>query len=395
MVARINTTQKLSSILDYNEQKVTQQQAQLIHANGFLNPHPDRITDQEKTQTFQRLNELNHRTSVNMLHITLSFDPSEHPSRETLVNIANDYLKAIGLSQQPCLVYQHHDTNNTHLHLVTNIIRSDGSRIPTHNIGRSRSEAARQQIELEYKLVKANTLTYQPKIVRAEDLQKIVPGDSRQTRAAMHTILETINREYRFDSFDAYNALLRQYNLFADRGNPGSKMHEKGGLIYRVLDDNGNKKNRGIKASSFPFKPTLARLHQKIEADKPVLQQELSRIQSRIDWVLHQSPVSLGGFHTAMRRQDIAVCLNNQNPGSPPSFIYVDNQLKTVFSQAGLGDHYTAEKLLSRISPRLLNQITEELTRHLKTKSLLPLSQLVKKQPTEENRLILRQRQKR
>ena len=73
----------MSSVLNYNEKKVSQNAAELIHASGFLKD-PDRMNYYDKAERFQRLNDLNPRTKVNMLHISLNFDPSEQLSKDQL-----------------------------------------------------------------------------------------------------------------------------------------------------------------------------------------------------------------------------------------------------------------------------------------------------------------------
>ncbi len=56
-------------------------------------------------------------------------------------------MSKIGFGDQPYLVYQHFDARHPHIHIVTTNIKSDGSRIKTHNIGRNQSERARREIE--------------------------------------------------------------------------------------------------------------------------------------------------------------------------------------------------------------------------------------------------------
>ena len=62
------------------------------------------------------------------------------------------------------------------------------------------------------------------------------------------------------------NAVLQQYNVIADRGSENSRVYQNHGLIYRILDENGNKVGVPIKASDFYNKPTLKYLGRKISA---------------------------------------------------------------------------------------------------------------------------------
>src|ERR1700748_2306779 len=108
MVARIIPAVKLSKVLDYNEKKVAQNKAKLIHAGNFLQ-EKDRMTYHQKLERFTRLNELNDRSQVKTLHITLNFHRSEKLSDQQLSAIADRYMQGIKMDNQPYLVYRHDD----------------------------------------------------------------------------------------------------------------------------------------------------------------------------------------------------------------------------------------------------------------------------------------------
>ena len=90
MVIRINTSKSISKALNYNEQKVVQKKAECILASGFIKDL-ETLFFNDKLQQFQRLNSLNDRVSVNTLHVSLNFSPSEKISLETLKEIAKSY----------------------------------------------------------------------------------------------------------------------------------------------------------------------------------------------------------------------------------------------------------------------------------------------------------------
>ena len=59
------------------------------------------------------------------------------------------------------------------------------------------------------------------------------------------------------------NAVLKQYNVLADRGSDKSRIFQGGGLVYRILDEDGKPVGVPIKASDFYNKPTLKFLEEK------------------------------------------------------------------------------------------------------------------------------------
>ncbi|MDH7463205.1 relaxase/mobilization nuclease domain-containing protein [Chitinophagaceae bacterium 26-R-25] len=152
MVAIINTSKSLGKVLNYNEQKLKENKALLIHSRNF-GKDTNELGFTDKIKTFEKLQSLNQRTQLSTTHISLNFDPSEKLSSESLQPIADAYMQKIGFGEQPYLVYQHYDAGHPHLHIVSTNIKQDGRAIKMFNIGRNQSEKARKEIEQEFKLV--------------------------------------------------------------------------------------------------------------------------------------------------------------------------------------------------------------------------------------------------
>ena len=146
MVAVIKTTSSISNTLHYNENKLKLKVADLIHSSGFAKD-TENLSFNDKIKHLQKLTQLNDRTRLNSVHISLNFDPSEKIPVETLREIADTYMERIGFGNQPYLVYQHHDSGHPHIHIVSTNIQRDGRRIKMQNIGRNQSEKARREIE--------------------------------------------------------------------------------------------------------------------------------------------------------------------------------------------------------------------------------------------------------
>lgn len=347
MVARIAHSCKMSSVLNYNENKVSQDAAELIHASGFLKD-VDRMNFHDKAERFQQLNDLNTRAKVNMLHITLNFDPSEQLSKDQLTAIADRYMEGIGLKDQPYLVYQHKDASHPHIHIVSNIIRADGTRIDTHNMGRGKSETTRKEIEKEFSLVRAEASHHQKQLYELQpvDAQKVIYGNATETKAAMKQAIHEVYNKYRYASLPEYNAALRQYNIIADRGGKESRTYQHGGLVYRVLDDQGNKVGVPIKASSFHFEPTLKHLQEKFATNAEAREKNLPSICDRVDLALLQNPDSLREFVDQLKAARIELVIRQNETGRVYGLTYVDKQTKTVINGSDLGKEYSAASVL-------------------------------------------------
>ncbi|MEJ7766871.1 MAG: hypothetical protein WKF89_03610 [Chitinophagaceae bacterium] len=81
--------------------------------------------------------------------------------------------------------------------------------------------------------------------------------------------------------------MLKLYNVVADRGTEDSRTFQKRGLVYRVLDDNGNKIGAPIKASAFYNKPTLNNLEKKFVINDVRRQEHKQRVKVAIDYACH------------------------------------------------------------------------------------------------------------
>lgn len=344
----MNTGKSISKALNYNEKKVQQGQAEILSATNFLKD-ADKMNFYEKQTTFEKLTSLNERTSTNTLHVSLNFDPSENLDNDKMIDIATSYMKRIGFGDQPYLVYRHFDTGHPHIHIVSTNIQRDGNRISMHNMGRNQSEVARKEIEIEFSLVKAESkkLTDALKL-KPVNAQKINPG-KRSTKAAISNILGIVIPQYKYSSLAELNAVLKLYNVTADRCGEDSHTYKNNGLLFRVLDENGNKIGTPIKASLFYMKPTLKNLEKRFTENEKLKQPHAKRLRAAIDFaLLKKSGSGLGQLINDLNKEKISVVLRQNKEGTIYGITYVDHQTKCVFNGSDLGKSYSAKMIQER-----------------------------------------------
>ncbi|MFB2119897.1 relaxase/mobilization nuclease domain-containing protein [Parapedobacter sp. 2B3] len=349
MVAKVISGKDIGGVLRYNEHKVEEGQAHLILASGFAG-EIDQLNTAQKIQRFQHLTMLNARVKTNALHISLNFDPSEKPDDGTLQRIAMDYMERVGFGDQPFLVYRHLDAAHPHVHIATVNIRADGSRIDIHNIGRTLSEAARKEIEEKYQLVKAEGRTEkQGQGITAADPQKVTYGKS-PTKHTITNIVNAVINNYSFTSIPELNAVLSQFNITADRGKEGTRMHQRGGLQYWITDTQGNKTGVPIKASSIYGKPTLANLETRFQKSNKRRQPHKNDLTERINQVLTAyNQLTRGTFTKELATFGIHSVFRESEQGTIYGITYVDNHHRTVFNGSDLGRAYTARGITAQL----------------------------------------------
>jgi hypothetical protein len=103
-------------------------------------------------EDFERQQQLRPSKEMACFHAVLSFHPTESPTNETVQQIAQEYLKRLGIVNTQFAITRHTDTNHPHLHLVANMVNNDGKAISDSWIG-LRGKKVAQQLTQEYKLV--------------------------------------------------------------------------------------------------------------------------------------------------------------------------------------------------------------------------------------------------
>lgn len=318
----MRTGKSIRGAISYNENKVRQGVAELIMASHFSRD----ITEMgfsEKLLRFEKLNQLNPKTKTNTLHLSLNFSPQDKLDSEKLQQIAVDYMERIGFNDQPYLVYLHKDTTHPHIHIVTSTIRQNGKPIFLHNLAKRMSEPARIAMEEEYGLVKAKgRQQYDIGLIETDE-----PLSKKVTRVIL---------QYKFTSLDELNSILRQYNIKADRGHPGSSTFLNNGLIYCKIDDAGYKTGTSVKASAINAAFTLKGLAKKFEHNRLAKIAFYKPVQHKVFTALNHSLKS-DHFINNLKKQKIGCSVQYEPDGNITAISFVDHSNKSVFSCEELG----------------------------------------------------------
>lgn len=335
-------------MLHYNENKVEKGQARLILASGFAG-EISKMDFGNKLQRFENLTMFNGKVKTNAIHISLNFDKSDKLNDEVLQRISMTYMEQIGFGDQPYLVYRHTDASHPHLHITTTNIKSNSQRIDIHNIGKTLSETARKQIEIDFSLTKAEGRKLSDGLgIKPADLEKVFYGRSA-TKRAITNIVNSVISSYCFTSLAEFNAILKQFNVIADRGLEDTNMFQKNGLVYSIIDANGKQVGVSIKASVIYNTPTLSKLQpkfvQNIEKRKPYR----AELKKSIDQILSKyETLTKATFVSELQKQKIAVMFRQNEQGFVYGATFIDHKSKSVFNGSDLGKAYSARALTER-----------------------------------------------
>jgi len=154
MIASIKAVGSCGSIIDYNEDKVQEQEAERFYSNMMYEEQTAREDFQEELEATADMNE---KLSTNKYyHIPISFRPGEDPSPEKTKSILDTYMKEMGMEHRPFVAYRHNDTANVHYHLVIPTVDNFGTKTKewkNHELNEKVTRAIEKQfglIETDY-----------------------------------------------------------------------------------------------------------------------------------------------------------------------------------------------------------------------------------------------------
>lgn len=347
MVARIKCSTNIRKPFHYNDNKVREGEACLLSAQNML---MDLDINQDKAVLLlERQAALRPDVKVNSVHISLNFSPDEQLSNEQMEQIARDYMEGIGFGNQPYLIYRHFDSGHPHCHIVTTNIGLDKSRISLHQIGKLKSEPVRKELENRYGLIKAEQQKNKISTINPLDATKVIYGKVA-TKQAISKVLNAIIPIYKYCSLAELNAVLGLYNVKAEQGNEGSRIERNRGLVYRVLDQDGQCIGVPVKASLFADKPTLSKLEKRFLANDVARSKFRHSLKGKIDITLKfKKCLSLREFQDRLKNQDIRLVPRINEDGVIYGLTYIDLKSKAVFNGSTLGKEYSAKAIMERI----------------------------------------------
>ena len=175
-------------------------------------------------------------------------------------------------------------------------------------------------------------------------MEQVIYG-KQETKQSISNIVAAVFRQYKFTSLPEFNASLKQFNVVADRGKEEGRIYKNGGLVYRILDEDGNKVGVPIKASSFWCKPILKNLELKYLQNEDFKKALKPKTKKVLDDCLVKNPSNMREFMNDLERKQIHTVLRQNPEGRIYGITFVDNQNKCVFNGSDLGKGYSAASL--------------------------------------------------
>jgi len=341
MIAKIHRGAQLLGVLLYNHNKVDKGQGEVLYTQKVIQPLQGSVGISEVSRSFAPYLYANVRTEKPILHISLNPDPNDKVSDETFVKLATDYMQQMGFGNQPFVVYKH----------------SDFEKI--------RSMKVCRELETKYQLIPAITNDSQLTDDELLSLSKLVPLDYRQNdlkKELIHTAKQLL-KHYHFASLGAFNALLNQFNIAVEKVEGELQGVPKKGLVYVVLDENGNKASHPFKASKLGKTLSLPYIEKHLQKGHEYLKgQDTTSLKAHIIFA-KETAYSKSEFIQELKAKGIEVVFRKNKEGRTYGVTFIDHNSRCVYNGSQLGKEFSANvfhqwlKLLEEPAPALTSEV--------------------------------------
>ena len=246
MVAKITIGSSLFGAIRYNAEKVNQGKGQLLDTNKVFNSGDGKVNVSQVLKDFEERMPKQMRTEKPVIHISLNPHPDDKLTDGELTQMAHEYMQRMGYGDQPYIIVKHEDIDRQHLHMVSVRVDEQGKRINC-DFTKRRSLAILRNFEQRYNLHKGNR---QEGNRQTNAIPPVNPFGGDIKKQVGNTV-KTVFHDYQFQTIGEFRALLSLYNLTVEEVRGNARGEDYNGLVYSVIDADGNRVGNPFKSSLF------------------------------------------------------------------------------------------------------------------------------------------------
>ena len=336
MIAKISSTENLGGALGYNFKKVEKGEANILLAAELYQDREGRYTMEDVLADMEALIPKKCRTKKAVFHCSLNPHPDEKLSDETLMQIAREYMEALGYGNQPYIVFKHNDIAREHIHIVSLRVDSRGQKI-NDKFEKRRSKQITDALERKYSLIPSSKVTdREMKEVSKIDTTK---GNIKEQVAKM---LLSVLKHYEFCSLGELNAILTVYNLTVEEIKTEFRGKKYNGLVYVPTNDKGGKISTPIHASNIGRGVGYTAIQNRMQKSKQAIKPLISIIRYRVLQTMRTSPQTEEELRQRLEEQGLRVVIRKNDNGRIYGITFIDDEQGVAFNGSRLGKGYAA-----------------------------------------------------
>ena len=336
MIAKISTTENLGGALGYNFKKVEKGEASILLAQGLYQNKEETYTMAEVFADMQALIPKNCRTKKMVFHCSLNPHPDEKLSDETLMQIAKEYMEALGYGKQPYIVFKHNDIAREHIHIVSLRVDSRGQKI-NDRFEKRRSKQITDTLEKRFGLIPSSKVRDNVEIETPK-----VDIDRGNIKEQVANVTRMVLKHYRFCSLGELNAILSAYNLAVEEVKTEFRGKKYNGLVYVPTDDKGGKISTPINASDIGRGVGYTAVQNRMQKSKQNVKLLIPTVRKKVLQTMRTSPNTEKELRQRLEEQSLRVFIRKNESGRIYGITFIDDKEGIALNGSRLGKGYAA-----------------------------------------------------
>ena len=336
MIAKISATENLGGTLGYNFKKVEKGEASVLLAAELYQNKEGRYTMEEVFADMQALIPKKCRTKKTMFHCSLNPHPDEKLSDEQLVQIAKEYMEALGYGKQPYIVFKHNDISREHIHIVSLRVDCRGRKI-NDKFEKRRSKQITDALERKFSLIPSSKVSG-----KVETETPKVNIDRGNIKEQVASVIRMVLKHYKFCSLGELNAILNKYNLAVEEVKTEFRGKKYDGLVYVPTDDKGGKISTPINASDIGRGVGYTAVQNRIQKSKRAIKPLIPTIRNKVLQTMRTSPNTEKELRQRLEEQVLRVVIRKNDNGRIYGITFIDDEQGVALNGSRLGKGYAA-----------------------------------------------------
>lgn len=366
MIAKIGKGSNLYGGLAYNLRKVEKEQGKILFTNKIMETTNGNYSVNQLLKSFELHLIANRNTEKHTLHVSLNPDPNDIVDDDKFRELAQDYMLQMGYGKQPFVVFKHTDIDRTHIHIVSVCVDEEGKKI-SDRFEKRRSMKVCRDLETKYRLISA----IEKKGQKRDAIFKPVDYKVGDVKEQIASVVKHLPKYYQFQTLGTYNALLSLFNITAEQVTGEIDGQVKQGLVYSILDSQGEKVTNPFKSSLFGKAAGLIALQKHFEQSKEKMKTSPARsiLRSTIEAVMNITTNEMD-FKKMLIQQGINCVIRTNEEGRVYGITFIDHESKTVWNGSQLSKELSANTFNEYWSRNINKQNFEPAIQHSKDSSL-------------------------
>ena len=336
MIAKISATENLGGALGYNFKKVEKGEATILLAAELYQSKEGRYTMEDVLADMQALILEKYRTKKTVFHCSLNPHPDEKLSDETLMQIAKEYMEALGYGNQPYIVFKHSDIAREHIHIVSLRVDSRGQKI-NDKFEKRRSKQITDALERKFGLIPSSKVT--------DKAMKEMPNidtTQRNIKEQVSNVVRMVLKHYHFCSLGELNAILSAYNLTVEEVKTEFRGKKYDGLVYVPTDDKSYKISTPINASDIGRGVGYTAVQKRMQKSKQGIKPLIPTIRNKVLQAMLTSPQTEEKLQRKLKEQSLRAVIRKNESGRIYGITFIDDEVGVALNGSRLGKGYSA-----------------------------------------------------